>query len=132
MSRVWVGVARGIGFDALVARYIDPFSAPIEQYYPDADEDDEIAGQLVAEFGAERIGPGGFEVYAREHYPDEAFDAALFERLAPFPERPANLAAALGPDVTAMFFVINDAMPTRRADGTVTITDRLDVTFPWE
>jgi hypothetical protein len=125
MRKIWVGVSRTLGFKALITCYIDP-------YFSRVSDDQEPLAELVRSFGAAQFGPGDYEVYAREHYPDERFDYALFQRLAPFAQAAPSLQRIRHDELTCMFFVISDEQPAIWNDANVEITDVLDVTFDWE
>jgi hypothetical protein len=125
MRRIWVGVSRTLNPKDLITRYIDP-------YFSEVGEDQEPVGELVRSFGAARFDPGDYEVYAREDYPNDRFDNALFERLAPFAHPVPGLQRIRLDELTCMFFVICNKQPIIWSDANVEITDVLDVTFDWE
>jgi len=126
MRRIWVGVSRTLNFKDLITRYIDPYFSRV------SDDQENPLADLTRSFGASQIGPGDFEVYAREHYPNDSFDYALFRRLAPFAQSAPGLQGIRHDDLTCMFFVICDQQPTIWIDANVEITDVLEVTFTWE
>jgi hypothetical protein len=125
MRRIWVGVSRNLNLKALITRYIDP-------YFSEVRDDQVPQAELVRSFGAARFDPGDYEVYAREHYANERFDYALFQRLAPFAQAAPGLQGIRHDELTCMFFVICDEQPAIWNDGNVEITDVMDVTFDWE
>jgi len=125
MRRIWVGVSRGLNFSALITSYIDP-------YFSEVRDDQVPLAELVRSFGASQFDPGDYEVYAREHYPNDRFDYALFQRLAPFAQVAPGLQRIRHDELTCMFFVICDKQPVIWYDTNVEITDVLDVTFDWE
>lgn len=125
MQRIWVGVSRTLAFKALITSYIDP-------YYSKVSDDHVRLAELVRSFGASRFDPGDYEVYAREHYPNEGFDYALFQRLAPFTQGAPGLQRIRHGELACMFFVVCDKQPVIWKETNVEITDVLDVTFDWE
>ena len=126
MRTIWVGVSRSLDFKTLITRYIDPYFSQL------GDDQKRPLAELTRSFGAAQIDPGDFEVYAREHYPNDRFDYALFQRLAPFAQSAPGLQRIRHDDLSCMFFVICDRQPTIWSDADIEITDVLDVTFEWE
>ena len=125
MSQVWIGFSEVLGFRDLIVEYIDPYFGPVE-------DEDEPVGRFERVFGASRNGAGSFEVYEKPMESDEDFDVEFVLRRLPFSERLNGLNEIDWCKAKTVFFMINDKEPIIYSDGTVTITDVLDVKFDWE
>ena len=125
MTQVWIGFSEVLGLRDLIVEYIDPYFGPVE-------DEDEPVGRFESAFGASRNGPGSFEVYEKVMESDEDFDVEFALRRFPFPDHPDGLNEIDWRNTKTVFFMINDKEPIIYSDGTVTITDVLDVRFDWE
>ncbi len=122
MTQVWVGVSRTLQFRELIVQYIDPYFQPV------AGDEDPVPF-LVSEFGADRIGPGDFECYDGS---DEPLSFERFQQLVPFHAALPGLEALDWDGIKSAFFVVNAAVPKKRSDANLQITDIVDVTFDWQ
>lgn len=131
--RIWVGVS-GLTAEDTVARYLAP-QTPDRTTAP-------LPPMIQSRFGAGDIGPSDFGVLPQSAEPDRGFDTAqLLDRIG-VDSVPPGLADALLGDAGAetagdagadlghrmytVFYVATDGTPTRRTDGTVTITEVID------
>ncbi len=122
MTQVWVGVSRTLPFRELIVQYVDPYFQPVA-------EGEDPVPFLVSEFGADPIGPGDFECYDGA---SEPLSLERFQQLTPFHAALPGLEALHWDGIRSAFFVVNAAVPKKRSDANLQITDMVDVTFDWQ
>ena len=132
-TRIWVGFATALDAREVIGRYIDPLAVESFALDGELDEDEAARGALERNFGAAYVSPGSYEVYDVAELDGGVLTVRSYLSHAPFDvDLPGLEASDERASATAVFFVAQPEQPMQRTDGTVTITDVVDVRFEWE